>query len=68
VIGYTDMEGNGACRQVFPAIPQPAKQRKMLRIKPADMRSCGVINVTPFLAQAPHGFFPDSDAAADSAK
>ena len=58
VIGYTGVEGNGGCKQAFGLRLGLTKGGKKLKIRLAEVRTCGVVNETPFLAKAPNGFFP----------
>jgi hypothetical protein len=68
VIGYIDVDGDEGCKAASALILRPAKQRKSLKIKLGEMRSCGLVNVTPFLASPLHLTFPGRAAAMDAEK
>ena len=66
VFGYDTNDGNGRCSEANPATLEMkvAGDNKRLRTAVGRWRSCGQVNVTPFLAKPAHdGFLPDPEAA-----
>jgi len=69
VIEYTAMAADEGCREAATFSMRSARDGKPVRIHLGGLRTCGVVDVTPFLAKLPpNGVFPDSEAAEDAQK
>lgn len=69
VVEYTAIVGDEGCRKAATFSMRLAKEGKPLQIHVLDMRTCGVVDVTPLLAKLPpNGVFPNSEAALDAKK
>jgi hypothetical protein len=69
VVQYKAMAGDEGCKEAATFSMRLGKEDKPLWIHLAGVRTCGVVDVTPFLARLPAGgLFPDSEAAEDAGK
>jgi hypothetical protein len=69
VVEYTAVAGDEGCKEAATFSMQLTKDDKPVRIHLAGMRTCGVVDVTPFLAKLPpNGLFANSGAAEDAEK
>jgi hypothetical protein len=51
VIAFTDIDGNEGCKQAATFTLQIGKERRPIRIRLDGMRTCGVVDITPFLSK-----------------
>ena len=69
VVQYKAVAGDEGCQEAATFSMRLAKEERPLRIHLAGMRTCGVVDVTPFLVRLPPGgLFPNSEAAEDAGK